>query len=174
MSRSPTWLQAAAPAILGVGACAACCAVPLVTLFVGAGAASTLAAVAEPIAGVLLAASLLLGGVVLDRRRMLSRATTCQTAGTCATDRSCGCAPALDVGAAQAAGCTLDPAEIPDRGEAFRGLFSRALKRRVSSSSEAEWTLGWSAPGEAEVRALAAAESGCCSFFAFDIDRSRG
>ena len=165
-----TWKQIITPAALGIGACAACCAAPLLTLFVGAGAASSIAAVAEPVGGLLLASGFVIGGVVLVRRQR-ARAASCSAVGSCATDRSCGCGPALDVQTAQAAGCTLDAAQIPDRGEAFRSLFSRALTRRETSPVKAVWTLAWSQAVEAEARALAAAEAGCCSFFDFALHR---
>ena len=42
---------------------------------------------------------------------------------------------------------------------------------REATASRAVWTLRWSPEVEAEARALAAAESGCCSVFAFDLER---
>lgn len=71
-----------------VGACAACCALPLLaTLGIGAGLGATLAAFANNDA--LLCASIVMGLVALAvfwlRRRRREHACTAQ----CATDRSC-------------------------------------------------------------------------------------
>lgn len=80
------------PAALAGAACAACCAVPLVGLALGAGTASTVAAFVEPAAGVALALAAALVGVVLVRQRAAG-AKRCATQGSCAVDGSCGCSP---------------------------------------------------------------------------------
>lgn len=92
-SRSPMstnmqsfWSRPRGALILGIAACAACCALPLAALVIGAGAASTLAAITEPIAGILLAAGALLA-ITLYVRHRRARAVAC------ATDGSCGCGP---------------------------------------------------------------------------------
>ena len=72
---------------------------------------------------------------------------------------------------AREAGCTLDAAAMPRRERAFRALFSRGLLRRESAGDRATWTFRWSPELEDDARALAAAESGCCTFFEFDLRR---
>lgn len=92
MPTSSPMSQFKVPAALGAAACAACCAVPLVGLAMGAGTASTVAAFVEPAAGVALAVAAVLVGVVLVGQRRAA-AKTCATGGSCAVDGSCGCAP---------------------------------------------------------------------------------
>jgi hypothetical protein len=82
---------------------------------------------------------------------------------------SCGCRPLPEE--AIAAGCTLEPSAMPARADAFERLFARALLRREASPGQLVWTLRWSDEIEAEARALAAAESLCCSFFTFELSR---
>ncbi len=169
MPRSPSWTEVAAPVVLGGAACAACCAVPLAAVVLGTGAASVLATWFEPLAGLLLASAAVAAGVVWWRRRA-SRPSP--DASACSTDGSCGCKTVIDEPTARAVGCTLDARDMPARSEAFRTLFATALKRRSSAPGRVEWTLAWSPQVESDARALAAAESGCCSFFSFDLERS--
>lgn len=152
-------------AVLGAGACAACCALPLAAGVFGAGAVGAAAFALEWLgAGLLVAAAVAFVVVRLRRRRPACEATAC------AVDGSCGCGPAL---AAQARdlGCTLPAAEMPGRGEAFRALFQRGLRRRVVGADRSVWTFTWSAELERDARALAAAEQRCCSFWRFEIRR---
>lgn len=72
---------------------------------------------------------------------------------------------------AQAVGCTLDTGGLLQRTAEFESLFRRALLRRDATTAKATWTFTWSQEVEREVRALAASESSCCSFFRFDIAR---
>jgi hypothetical protein len=72
---------------------------------------------------------------------------------------------------AAAAGCTLEPGAMPARALAFERLFSRALLRREAAPGQIVWILRGSDEIETEARALAAAESECCSFFAFELSR---
>jgi hypothetical protein len=169
MSRLSSWLPVVSPAVLGIGACAACWAVPLIAAVGGAGLASAVAAVAEPAAGVLLASSLVVGGVMVVRRRQ--SAASCETTGACSVDGDCGCAPARDEETARAVGCTLDASAMPDRKRSFRALFARGLLRREGHANRSTWTFAWSPELERDARDLAAAESGCCSFFEFDLSR---
>jgi len=83
-TRASFWSRPRGPLLLGATACAACCAAPLTAIVIGAGAASTLAAIAEPIAGILLAGATVLGITIYARRR--SRAPVA----ACATDGGCG------------------------------------------------------------------------------------
>lgn len=170
MSRLSSWLPVVSPAVLGIGACAACCAVPLIAAVGGAGLASAVAAVAEPAAGVLLGTSLVVGGVMVVRQRR--SAASCEATGACSVDGGCGCGPALDEKTARAEGCTLDASAMPDRKRSFRDLFARGLLRRERDANRSTWTFAWSPELERDARALAAAESGCCSFFEFDLTRS--
>lgn len=172
-SKPSFWSRPIAPVLLGIGACAACCAAPIGAIVLGAGVAGGLAAVFEPLAGVLLAAAVLLGAAVIWRRRRASAAApaaSCGITGACAIDRSCGCGPS-PVARARDVGCTLDESEMPTRLDAFGDLFRRGLKRRTSSDGRVEWIFDWSPSLEVEARALASAEQGCCSFFTFDIRR---
>lgn len=79
------WLKPLAPLALGIAACAACCAAPIAAIVVGAGAASALTAILEPLAGVLLfGAAILTISIFVRRRRVVA----------CAVNGACGCAPA--------------------------------------------------------------------------------
>lgn len=170
-SKPPFWSRPIAPLLLGIGACAACCAAPIAAIVIGAGAAGTIAFVLEPLAGVLLALAAVMAGVVyVRRRRAHATAASCETSGACSIDQSCGCGPSPQ-DRARSIGCTLEESEMPRRLDSFRSLFQRGLKARRSSSGRAEWTFAWSPALEAEARELAAAEQGCCSFFQFDIER---
>lgn len=172
-SKRSFWSRPVAPVLLGIGACAACCAPPIAAILVGAGVAGTLGAVFEPLAGIMLAAAVILGGVLLWRRRRARAgvaSASCETTGACAIDRSCGCGPS-PVDQVRELGCTLDERDMPTRLDAFRELFARGLKRRAFADGRAEWIFDWSPTLEADARALARAEQGCCSFFEFDIQR---
>jgi rhodanese-related sulfurtransferase len=72
---------------------------------------------------------------------------------------------------AEAVGCTLDQGGLLQRTAEFESLFHRALLRRDVTAGKATRTFAWSREIEDEVRALAASESSCCSFFRFDIAR---
>lgn len=170
-SKPPFWSRPVAPLLLGIGACAACCAAPIAAIVIGAGAAGTIALVLEPLAGLLLVGTALAAGVVfIRRRRARAAAASCETSGVCSVDRSCGCGSS-PADRARSIGCTLEESEMPQRLNSFRALFERGLKARTASSGRAEWTFAWSASLEAEARELAAAEQGCCNFFRFDIER---
>lgn len=102
-SKPTFWSRPIAPVLLGIGACAACCAAPIGAIVLGAGAAGGIAAIFEPLAGVLLAGAVLLAGVLIWRRRRA------RAAASCAIDQSCGCGPApIDRG--EAADVTSSPA----------------------------------------------------------------
>ncbi len=108
-------------------------------------------------------------GMVVHQRR--TEAASCETSGSCAVEGSCGCGPTVDESTARDAGCTLAAADMPARGGAFRALFAEGLLAREATPSTSLWTFRWSAELEARARTRAAAESGCCSFFAFDLER---
>ena len=44
-------------------------------------------------------------------------------------------------------------------------------QRREASPRQLVWMLAWSEPVETEARDMAQAESKCCSFFAFELER---
>ena len=72
-SRASRW----APTALVVGACAACCAVPLAPLVFGAGAATISAVVAESLEGLAIAGVLVLVVIAAARRRRARSAAPC-------------------------------------------------------------------------------------------------
>ena len=169
------WSRPRGALFLGVAACAACCAPPIAALVIGAGAASTLAGIAEPLAGVLMAAGALLGITLYVRHRRARAA-----AAACATDGSCGCGPTATkrtlysspepIGEAPIA-CTVD---LSDRSavqagiDTYRSAFDHHM-RTERTPVGFRWIFR-NAPGlEAKLAALAAAEHGCCSFMKFDI-----
>jgi len=69
-------------------------------------------------------------------------------------------------------GCTLPREDMRERGEEFRRLFARGLKRREADGSRVVWTFAWTHELERDARALAKTEQGCCSFWSFDVRRS--
>lgn len=150
-------------ALLGAASCAACCALPLAAGIVGAGALGAAAFTLEWLGLGLLAAAVVI--VIVGRLR---RRQQCATA--CVVDGGCGCAPSISE-QARDLGCTLSDSEMPARGESFRALFERGLVRREASADRAVWSFAWSDELERDVRELAAAEQGCCSFWIFDIRR---
>jgi hypothetical protein len=115
-----------------------------------------------------LGAGLLAAAAVAFVAAWWRRRPACET--SCPADTTCGCAPSM---AAQARrlGCTLPDAEMLSRGEAFQAIFRRGLLRREVNVGRAVWSFAWSAELERDVRDLAAAEQGCCSFWRFEIRR---
>jgi hypothetical protein len=170
-TKSSFWARPRTPLLLGAAACAACCALPLVAIVVGAGAATTAAVILEPLAAALIAAGIVMALVAYARRRRRAAAASCETAGACAIDQSCGCGPTLE-SRAEAVGCTLPRDAMGQRGEEFRALFARGLTRRDVDGARVVWTFAWSPELERDARALAAAEQGCCSFWRFDLRRT--
>jgi hypothetical protein len=168
-TRRGFWSRPRGPLLLGAVACAACCATPLVAIAIGAGAASTVAAIAEPIAGVLLATGALLGIVMYVRHRR-TRAVT---------GARCGCGPAdkrvvfssPEPVADAPIACTAD---LRDRDQVQAGMDRyRAAFRQLIATEPTSDGFRWrfrGAPGlEAELRSLAKAEHACCSFMRFEV-----
>lgn len=170
-TKSSGWFRARTPLLLGAAACAACCALPIAAVVIGAGAATTAALVLEPLAAVLVVVGVVMAVVAYARRRRAAAAASCETTGACAVDQSCGCGPTMEDRAASV-GCTLPRENMPARGEEFRSLFARGLKRREVDVGRVVWTFAWTPELERDARALAAAEQGCCSFWTFDLRRS--
>lgn len=83
-------LRPRVPLLLGAAACAACCALPLAAVLIGAGTVATAVAILEPVAIALVALAIGLAHVAYTRRRRA--AARCAAAGACATDRRC-CGP---------------------------------------------------------------------------------
>jgi hypothetical protein len=84
--RSPlrsSWFGPRLALMLGALGCALCCGAPLVALVVGAGAASVIAGIAEPIAGALLAVAAVLGVARLIGRRRAGCACGCGAGRPC-------------------------------------------------------------------------------------------
>jgi mercuric ion transport protein len=161
MTRTTSAFRPGLLALLGAGACVACCALPVAAGIIGAGVLGTAAVALEWLGLGLLAAAAVVFAVARLRRR---------SSPACAVDGGCGCGPGL-AGRARDLGCTLPDAEVPGRGEAFAALFRRGLRDRTVGPHRAVWTFAWSAELERDARALAAAEQGCCSFWRFDIQR---
>jgi RNA polymerase sigma-70 factor (ECF subfamily) len=57
---------------------------------------------------------------------------------------------------ATAVGCSLPREELPRRGEDFRQLFARGLKRREVDGARVVWTFAWTPDLERDARALTA------------------
>lgn len=93
MSRPSTPWSVLSPAVLGIVACAACCALPFAATALGAGAATALTALVEPVAAALLAGGFVIAGVAWVQRR---REPGCGQA-ACAVDGSCGCGATSDL-----------------------------------------------------------------------------
>lgn len=170
-TKSSFWSRPRTPLLLGAAACAACCALPLAAIVLGAGAATTAAVILEPLAAVLVIVGIVMAIVAYQRRHRATTTASCETTGTCAIDRSCGCGPTIE-DRAELVGCTLPREDMPRRGDEFRDLFARALKRREADGTRVLWTFAWTPELERDARALAAAEQGCCSFWRFDLRRS--
>jgi hypothetical protein len=162
------WSRPRGPLLLGAAACAACCAAPLTAIAIGAGAASTLAAIAEPIAGALLAGAALLGIAIYVRRRRAQAAAG-----------SCGCGPTTkrtlysspEPVADAPVVCTVDlnnkklvQAGIDEYRRAFNHLVST---ERITNGFR--WHFRNASGLEPRLRELARAEHGCCSFAKFDV-----
>lgn len=167
------WSRPRGALLLGASACAACCAAPVVAIVIGAGAASTIAAIAEPLAGVLLATGAILGIAIYVRRR------NARAAAACATDASCGCGPAEtrslytspDPVAHAPIACTIDLRDkkaVQAGIDKYRGAFTHLVATERTSNGF-RWRFR-AVPGlEVELQQLAAGEHSCCSFMKFDV-----
>lgn len=170
------WSRPRGPLLLGVTACAACCAVPLTAIVVGAGAASTLAAIAEPIAGILLALAAILGIAIYARRRRA------RAAAACATDGSCGCGPSVkrtlysspEPAHESPIACTADLGNkrvVQSGIDAYRRAFTHLVSTERTKDGF-RWRFRTASGLEASLQALARAEHACCSFMKFDVTAS--
>ena len=164
------WMRPRTPLLLGAAALTACLVVDATAIAIGAALAGTAAIVLEPLAGILIASGAILAIVIGVRRRRQSGAT-CSTTGLCATIARWWFR-VRNGSKATKRSCTLDNDVRIARAEVFRDLFRKALKHRDATDERAVWTFAWSPEIETEVRALATAESACCSFTTTDIRRT--
>jgi hypothetical protein len=161
------WSRHRSALLLGAAGCIACCAVPLAALVIGGGAASTIAIVAEPISGVLLAASVVLGvGLYVRHRRARSKLAGC---GCAPTRRTLFSSPEPHADAPIA--CTFDVSDgttVQDQISGYRKAFDHLVSSQRTSTGF-RWTFA-NAPGvEPLLRKLAEREAACCSFMKFDL-----
>jgi hypothetical protein len=176
-TKASFWSGPRGPVVLGAAACAACCVAPLTAIVVGAGAASTLAAIAEPIAGGLLAGAAVLGIGIYARRRR-DRAA----AAACASDGGCGCGPretrtlysSPEPAAESPVACTADLGNqraVQSGIDEYRRSFLH-LESTERTNHGFRWRFR-NAPGlQASLQKLARAEHACCSFMKFDVTAS--
>jgi hypothetical protein len=71
-----------------------------------------------------------------------------------------------------AVACTLSPGQYGDRTGALAALASRALRSREQTQAGERLLFTDTPQIEHELRAVIAAESGCCAFLAMDLRRS--
>lgn len=161
------WSRPRGPVLLGALACVACCAVPLSALVIGAGTASTLAAVAEPIAGVLVAAAATLGIVIYVRHRRARAAASCGCSPTTSRTLYSSPDPVPDAPVA----CTANLADKP-KVQAGIDAYRRAFTHLIATERTTDgfrWRFRDSPGLETRLRELARAEHACCSFAKFDV-----
>ncbi len=166
------------------GACAACCAVPLLAAAgIGGGILSSLAGYIRPGADLVLAGLVGVGvlGVMAVRGRD-ARSGGCET--SCATDGGCGCGPAgkdsvfatPTPGPDEAIVCTADLRDKPTvqgQLDGYRAAFKH-LVRTERFPGGVRWVFAKRAGLDAELRTLAENEHQCCKFFQFDISQTQG
>jgi hypothetical protein len=67
--------------------------------------------------------------------------------------------------------CTLPPADLRARGDHIAQIAQRALRSREPLERGARLTFAGDAVTERDLRDLIAAESQCCAFLTFDLER---
>lgn len=165
------WSRPRGALLLGAAACAACCAAPLTALVIGAGAASTIGAIAEPVAGALFAVGALLGIAAYVRRR---RGRVADTA--CAADGGCGCGSSAlyespDPIAHAPIACSVDLTQrnVVQAGiDEYRSVFAY-LRSSERTATGLRWHFSNVSGLGARLTNLAAAEHRCCSFLKFTL-----
>lgn len=150
--------------LAGVGllACAACCAGPLLTVVAGAGVAAGAAAIYwGPLALMVL---LPLGTLLL-----LSRRKAITPDGTLAMSavRQCGCGSCSTEEKEAPIACTLDAGDFKARTSQIEALASRHLLRVSRQPLSIELT--YAAEALPELRELVRKEEECCAFLDFDL-----
>ena len=163
------------------GACAACCAVPLLAAAgVGGSLLSWFAGYIRPGADLALAGLVGVGvlGVMAVRRRAAS-ASSCET--SCAVDGGCGCGPAgKEIFTSPAPGlgepivCTADLRDKPTvqgQLDGYRAAFTH-LRRTERFPGGVRWVFAKRNGLDVELRTLAHNEHQCCKFFQFDLTQT--
>jgi hypothetical protein len=178
-SRLVTKKDLAFAGVAAFGACAACCALPLLAAAgIGGGALSVVAGYIRPGADLVVAGVVGTGVLlVMALRARRRRATACVVAGE-ASD-GCGCAPPdqtkIFSTASPAVGepivCTADLRDKPTvqgQLDGYRAAFAHLLRtERVEGA--VRWVFA-NRPGlDAELRNLAQNEHQCCRFFKFEL-----
>lgn len=157
-----TWTSAGTGGLLL--ACGSCCIPVLAPLVAGVGLGTLGRGWDERLSlwlgGMLV---LLAAGVYLYGRRR--PASACATAAAPASG-ACSCGPANG----QPLACTLPPGEFMERQAWLDEVRARYLLDASVTGRIA--TLCYRPEGEAEVRTLAARESACCAFLAFEVRRT--
>lgn len=150
---------------IGLAACAACCAAPLLTLATGAGVA-TGAAVSYwgPLA---LMVALPVGSLLLlSRRKAVAGGSTFAMS---ASDCSCGSCTTDDK-AEMPIACTLEAGDFKARTAQIEALASRHL--RGVSRKPLSIELTYATEALPELRELVRKETECCAFLDFDLAES--
>jgi hypothetical protein len=165
-------------ALLGIGACAACCAIPLAgTLGLGVGTGSAVAAwqwlKGDWICLLIILSTVLGAGwlyTVWRRRSHLKpkpdekNQSTCQT--TCATDQSCcnGENQHLEL-----SGCSLHQGQLDERILRFQKLFKGNFIKSWRENTAVFWAFHSTPDTLQESQELARLESVCCSELTFEV-----
>jgi len=171
--------RVALSALAAVGACAACCAMPLlVTAGIGSALTSALAAFSRPGVEVALAsvtAATVLGFTAFRVRA--GRAAACETA--CAAGGGCGCGPTngdsiLSTPAPRADEPIISTANLHDKPtvqgqlDGYRAAF-KDLLRTEPFEGGVRWVFAKRPGLSTELKELAQKEHQCCAFFKYDV-----
>ncbi|MDW9619217.1 hypothetical protein [Sinorhizobium meliloti] len=150
---------------VGLVACAACCATPLLSL-VGAGAAVGAAAFWGPLALML---ALPLGSLfLLSRRKVVAGGSTFAMSAA----NQCGCGScSTDEKSDMPIACTLDAGDFKTRTAQIEALASRHLRHVSREPLSIELT--YAAEALPDLRDLVRKETECCAFLDFDLKEDR-
>lgn len=166
--------------IAAFGACAACCALPLLAAAgIGGGALSAVAGYIRPGADLLVAGGVGVGVLAILALRARTRRTAAACDVACEVGGGCGCGPEDSASILSTPSprpgepivCTADLRDKPTvqgQLDGYRAAFKHLIRvERVGNS--ARWVFA-NRPGlDMELRNLAANEHQCCSFFKFDL-----
>jgi hypothetical protein len=162
------------------GACAACCALPMLAAAgIGGSVLSGVAGLIRPGADLIMAGVVGVGVLgVMAWRAGGARSAACDT--VCATDGGCGCSSAGGGGsiystpsprAEEPIVCTADLRNKPTMQgqlDGYRAAFEHLL-RIERFEGGARWVFQKRPALDVELRSLAEKEHQCCSFFQFDV-----
>lgn len=146
------------------GACAACCALPLVagvSIFAAAGSAATIGGAT----GIAIAAAAGLAAWYALRRRQTAAVRTARQPSS-----ACGCALSpggRDETVEEAIACTLQTDDFRDRATWIRGIAERHL--RESIRSPLTLYLVFAKEAADDIREMVRKEQECCAFLRFDL-----